>query len=198
MKLSSNDCYNLSYFCRSENTAVLLVECMYCPFSPFLSLTHTDPLSSISSSSLSSHLYSCVLQYPHSPSLTFYLSSLSLFSSFLQSFRALETESAREREKNKGLFLLREINSSQMLMSSLSSYSAAFQNNNNNNNNCNTFSTKQNSELKTYNSNNEYITETVKSRQTFTPKKSPSNKNKSVTNNLALTVVDNSTRLRGI
>ena len=85
-------------------------------------------------------------------------------------------------------------------MSSLSSYSAAFQNNNNNSNNNDShkYSTKQNSELKTYNSNNGYNTETVKSRQTFTPKKSPSNKNKSVTNDLALTVVDNSTRLRGI
>ena len=88
-----------------------------------------------------------------------------------------------------------------MLMSSLSSYSAAFQNNNNNNsinNDSHKYSTKQNSELKSYNLKNEYNTETVKSRQTFTPKKSPLNKNKSVTNNLALTVVDNSTRLRGI
>ena len=86
-------------------------------------------------------------------------------------------------------------------MSSLSSYSAAFQNNNNNNNNNNdghTYSAKQNSQLKTHTFNNECSTETVKSRQTFTPKKSPSNKNKSVANNLALTVVDNSTRLRGI
>lgn len=74
-----------------------------------------------------------------------------------------------------------------------SNYSTSFTNNHNNNS-----STKQNSEMKAHNSNYNYCAETVKSRQTVTPKKSPSQKNRSVANDLALTVVENSTRLRGI
>lgn len=74
-----------------------------------------------------------------------------------------------------------------------SNYSTSFRNNHNNNS-----STKQNSEMKAYNSNYNYHAETVKSRQTVTPRKSPSQKSRSVANDLALTVIENSTRLRGI
>ena len=76
-----------------------------------------------------------------------------------------------------------------MLESNLSSYSTSFRSSYNNN-------MKQNIELKSDDSNNDYHVEMVKSRQTVTPRKSPRS-NKSGANSLALTVVDNSTRLRG-
>ena len=80
-----------------------------------------------------------------------------------------------------------------MLQSNLSSYSTSFRNSNNNNS-----STKQDSEMKANNSNYDYQAETVRSRQNVTPKKSPFQKNRSVANDFALTVIENSTKLRGI